>query len=181
MAVQRAVVRGRPVMSRNITLTGDIVNNPGNYKVNLGTSYQQLIDAVGGLIEEPYKLISGGPMMGVSLYTLDVPVIKTSSGILCFSEIIGGVPEESPCIRCGRCVDNCPMGLLPLDLNKYTINGELDLFRKYNGMDCIECGSCSFVCPAKRHLVQSIRSSRRYLMEKDREERQAKADCEVVD
>jgi len=171
IAIQRGVVRGKPLMARNLTLSGDMVNNPGNYKVKIGSSYKDLITFTGGLKGKPYKIISGGPMMGVALFSLDVPVIKTSSSILCVSEKLALLNEEQPCIRCARCLEHCPMGLMPLDLNKYVVLHDYESFEKYNGLDCIECGSCSFVCPSKRFLAQSIRAARRSIMEEKRSKR----------
>ena len=168
LAIQRAVVRGKPLMARTLTLSGDMVNNPGNYKVKLGSSYNDLIEFTGGLKGKPYKIISGGPMMGVALFSLDVPVIKTSSSILCVSEKLALLHEEQPCIRCARCLEHCPMGLIPLDLNKYVIHHDYAAFEENNGLDCVECGSCSYVCPSKRHLAQSIRAARRSVMESKR-------------
>ncbi|MDR1664898.1 MAG: electron transport complex subunit RsxC [Clostridiales bacterium] len=161
IAIHRAIFRGRPLMRKVVTVAGGCAKNPGNYKVMLGMRYADFIDAIGGMTEQPYKMISGGPMMGVSMFTLDVPVIKTSSAVLLLTEEEAKLPPERGCIRCGRCVDHCPSGLMPLDLNRFAVHGERDLFRKQNGLDCIECGSCSYVCPAKRHLAQSIRAMRR--------------------
>jgi len=168
IAIQRAVVRGKPLMARTLTLSGDMVNNPGNYKVKIGSSYNDLIEFTGGLKGRPYKIISGGPMMGVALFSLDVPVIKTSSSILCVSEKLALLHEEQPCIRCARCLEHCPMGLMPLELNKYVAHHDYAAFEENNGLDCVECGSCSYVCPSKRHLAQSIRAARRSVMESKR-------------
>ncbi|WP_058485507.1 electron transport complex subunit RsxC [Defluviitalea phaphyphila] len=164
VAIQRAIVRGRPLMRRIVTVTGGAIKEPKNLKVRIGTSYKALIEAAGGFISEPVKIISGGPMMGTALSSLDVPVVKGTSAILCLSKEEADLPEEQNCIRCGKCVSVCPMNLLPLQLNSYSINYELDKFEKAHGMDCIECGSCSFICPAKRHLVQSIRTAKRTIL-----------------
>jgi electron transport complex protein RnfC len=161
IAIHRAIFRGRPLMRRIITVAGGAAAQPGNYKVRLGMSYKDLMDSIGGFKTEPYKMISGGPMMGVAMYSLEVPVIKTSSAFLAFTEADGKLPPETNCIRCGKCVDHCPVGLLPLELNKFVIHNDKDKFVSFNGLDCIECGSCSFVCPSKRHLTQSIRVMRR--------------------
>jgi len=171
IAIQRGVVRGKPLMARNLTVSGDMVNNPGNYKVKIGSSYNDLITFTGGLKGKPYKIISGGPMMGVALFSLDVPVIKTSSSILCVSRKLAMLNEEQPCIRCARCLEHCPMGLMPLDLNKYVVLHDYEGFETHNGLDCMECGSCSFVCPSKRFLAQSIRAARRSIMEEKRSKR----------
>jgi len=105
-------------------------------------------------------------MMGVAHYTLDVPVIKTSSALLLFTAKEGKHLEERSCFRCGKCVEHCPMGLMPLELNKYAIHNNIERFNDFNGMDCIECACCSYICPAKRHLAQSISTVRRGLMSK---------------
>lgn len=166
IAIERAFRRGRPLMRKIVTIAGGCVINPGNFKARLGTTYRELIEMNGGLKEEPAKIISGGPMMGVSLYSLDVPIVKTSSGILCLTKEEAYIPPERNCIRCGKCVSACPSRLLPLELNKFVLHDQLDKFLEYNGMDCIECGSCSFVCPSKRHLAQSIRVTRRNQLKK---------------
>ncbi len=166
IAIERAVVRERPLIRRVITITGGAVKNPGNFKVRLGMSYKDLIEQTGGFVSEPYKLVSGGPMMGVAMFTIDVPIIKTSSAILCLTKEEAELPPEKNCIRCAKCLTYCPMGLMPLTLNQNVITGDMDGFLKNNGLDCIECGSCSYVCPAKRHLAQSIRATRRDLMSK---------------
>ncbi|MDR1914347.1 MAG: electron transport complex subunit RsxC [Clostridiales bacterium] len=161
IAIERAVHRKRSLVRRIVTVAGGVVKNPGNYEVRLGMSYRSLVDRIGGFTQEPYKLVSGGPMMGVAMYTLDVPVTKTSSALLCFTKAEANFPPERDCIRCGRCVDHCPARLMPLVLNQNVIYGEDEEFIKNHGLDCIECGSCSFVCPSKRYLAQSIRAARR--------------------
>ncbi|WZL83171.1 electron transport complex subunit RsxC [Vallitaleaceae bacterium 9-2] len=164
VAIHRAFFRGRPLMRRIVTLSGENVKNPGNYKVKIGTSYRQLIEYAGGDLENTKKIISGGPMMGIAIFDIDIPIIKTSSSILLLSDQELHSGEESPCIRCGKCVDACPMNLLPLDLDRFARNNANEAFETYKGMNCIECGSCSFVCPSKRHIVQSIRTTRRTIM-----------------
>lgn len=164
LAIERAVVKDRPLMRRIVTLSGGAVKNPGNYQVRLGMSFKELIEMTGGFVEEPAKVIAGGPMMGVAVYSLDVPLVKTSSAILCLTKEEAELPEESNCIRCGKCVAHCPMGLMPLELNGDVIANDYEKFEKNHGLDCIECGSCSYVCPAKRHLAQSIRVTKRTVM-----------------
>ena len=102
--------------------------------------------------------------MGLAIFDIDIPIIKTSSSILLLSDEEMHSGEESPCIRCGKCVDACPMNLLPLDLDRFARNNATEAFETYKGMHCIECGSCSYVCPSKRYLVQSIRTTRRTVM-----------------
>lgn len=164
LAIERAILKDRPLMRRIVTLTGDGVNNPGNYQVRLGMSYNDLIEMSGGLKDDVKKVISGGPMMGVALYDLNVPIIKTSSAILCLTEESAVLPEPSNCIRCGKCVEACPMALVPPVLTKAANKGDAESFEKNHGLDCIECGSCSYVCPAKKHLAQTMRTYKRAVM-----------------
>ncbi|MCL2500852.1 MAG: electron transport complex subunit RsxC [Defluviitaleaceae bacterium] len=165
ISLHRAFFRGRPLMRKIMTIAGGAVRNPGNYKVRFGMSYRDIIEAIGGLLCEPYKVIIGGPMMGVSHYTLDIPVIKTSSAFLLFTEKECKVPPERDCFRCGKCVEHCPVGLMPLELDKFAVADQIERFTAFNGMDCIECGCCAYVCPAKRHLTQSISTVRRELLQ----------------
>lgn len=162
--VYNAVVNGRPTISRVVTITGEAVKEPKNLRVRLGMSYKELVDACGGFKEDPVKIISGGPMMGMAISTLEVPVIKGSSGILCLTAKQAVLPEESSCIRCGRCVEACPMFLVPSAIDSLGRRKEYEAFEEEHGMDCIECGSCTFVCPAKRHLIQSIRTSKKTVL-----------------
>ncbi len=164
VAIHRAIYRGRPLMRRIVTVTGDAVKNPGNFKVRIGTSCREVIEAAGGFKTEPGKIISGGPMMGIALFDMDVPIIKGSSAILCLSKKQTVIEKESACIRCRKCIQACPMYLMPLELNKYAIHNEDDFFVKFKGLECMECGSCSYVCPAKRHLTQSIKTKKRSIL-----------------
>ncbi|HOB19413.1 MAG TPA: SLBB domain-containing protein, partial [Candidatus Atribacteria bacterium] len=133
------------------------VKEPKNLLVRIGTTFRDVIDFCGGLVEEPAKVISGGPMMGIAQHTLDVPVVKGTSGILVLTKKEAELPEPSACIRCGRCVEVCPINLMPLQLSNAALKGILEEAEALHAMDCIECGSCSFICPAKRPLVHSIK------------------------
>ncbi len=159
--VYRAVAEGKPSMERVVTVSGDAINEPGNFKVLFGTNQAELVEAAGGFKEEPEKMISGGPMMGFSMFTLDVPVTKTSSSILCFTKDEVAKYEPSACINCGRCVDACPSRLIPSRLADLAERHNEEGFTKMEGLECMECGSCSYVCPAKRPLKQSIGSMRK--------------------
>ena len=163
-AVYRAVMKGEPVMDRIVTITGDAVAEPGNFKVRLGTSFAELLEAAGGLKVPAKKIISGGPMMGFAMFDYHIPVVKTSSAMLCMSKDEVAENEPTACINCGRCVSACPARLVPSRLATYSENGKEDLFVKYNGMECVECGCCSFACPAKRPLTQSMRSMRKMVL-----------------
>lgn len=160
VAIYRAIVQGRPLMRRIVTVAGSAIKNPGNFKVRIGTPLRELVEAAGGFVEEPKKMIHGGPMMGMSLLSLDAPVVKGTSALLFFNEKDSQVAEESPCIRCGKCINACPMGLLPYDLNQFALRRDWDGFVAHGGMDCIECGSCAFACPAKRQLTQTCKAGK---------------------
>ena len=114
----------------------------------------------------------GGPMMGMPQFRLDVPIIKGTSAILALTEKEADIPDESPCIRCGKCVEHCPMNLMPLYLNEFAKKDDIDSCEKYNAASCLECGCCSFICPAKRHLVQNIRIGKQKVMAQMRERAQ---------
>ncbi|MBW9147987.1 electron transport complex subunit RsxC [Clostridium sp. CM028] len=158
--IYNAVVNGRPLMERVLTVTGEAVKEPLNLRVKFGTSIEEVIEAAGGFKEDPVKVISGGPMMGMALSSLKTPVIKGTSGILCLTKQQAKLEQESSCIRCGKCMNACPMFLNPTKLNSLVLRGKYDEFEEYHGMDCIECACCSYVCPAKRHLTQTCREGK---------------------
>mgnify|MGYP002797563220 FL=1 len=163
-AVYRAVMAGEPVMDRIVTVTGEAVADPCNFKAKMGTSFADLLEAAGGFKQPAKKIISGGPMMGFAMFDYHVPVVKTSSAMLCMTEDDISEKEPTACINCGRCVGVCPARLVPSRLATYSEHGQAELFEKHHGMECVECGCCSFVCPAKRPLTQSMRSMRKIVM-----------------
>lgn len=158
VAIYEACRYGKPLIERIVTVTGRGVKEPGNLKARIGTPIRQLIEECGGFVGNPKKVILGGPMMGFAQFSLDVPVTKGTSGVLVLSEQEYVSSEKyGPCIRCGRCIEACPMGLMPLMLSILSEKGFYEDTKDYNIMDCFECGSCTFVCPAKRPIVQHIR------------------------
>lgn len=159
--IYQAVVKGMPSMERVVTVSGDAVNEPGNFIVPFGINQMELVEAAGGFKSEPEKVISGGPMMGFAMFTLDTPITKTSSSILCFSKDEVAKLEPSACINCGRCVEVCPSRIIPSRLADCAERYDEEVFVKQNGLECMECGSCSYVCPAKRPLKQAIGSMRK--------------------
>lgn len=163
-AIKCAVLDGRPLTKRVITVTGDAVVKPQNYLVRIGTSHTELIEASGGYVQPPEKIISGGPMMGMAISTTDVPVTKTSSALLCYQKDELMTLTETNCINCGRCVSVCPGRVLPSKLATFAKRGDKDSFIRYSGMECCECGCCSYICPAKRNLTQAIKTMRKEIL-----------------
>lgn len=166
VAVYHAVYEGKPLMNRIVTVTGDAVADPRNFIVRIGTNYHELVEEAGGFREDPVKIISGGPMMGFGIFDLDVPTTKTASALLCLTEDDVSRMEPSACINCGRCVEACPSRLVPSMLADFAQHYEEEEFLSHDGMECCECGCCSFVCPAKRSLTQSIKSMRKMQLAK---------------
>ncbi len=164
VAIYEAVRFGKPLIERVVTLSGDCAKGAGNYLVRIGTRFQDVIDMTGGIDGEVLKVINGGPMMGIAQYSLEVPVIKGTSGILLFSKKLVGEFTEYNCIRCSKCVEVCPMGLLPLMIVDYVKSKRfVEAKELYGLMDCIECGSCAFVCPSRINHVQWIKYGKQEL------------------
>lgn len=163
-AIYQAVYTGRPLMHRIVTVTGDAIADPRNFRVCTGTNYAELVDEAGGFKTQPEKIISGGPMMGFGLYDLNVPTTKTSSALLCLTKDEVAEYEPSNCINCGRCVSVCPGRVIPSRLADYAERHDEEAFVKADGMECCECGCCSFICPAKRPLTQYIKSMRKIVL-----------------
>lgn len=178
-AVYDAVVKGIPLTRRVLTVTGGAIASPKNFLVPLGTSFRQLIDEAGGFREDPVRVITGGPMMGIAQYNLDVCTIKGTNAVLCMTKAEAVEVVENPtCIRCGRCVNVCPMHLTPVNMHMYAGKKRWDDCEKLNVMDCIECGSCNYICPARIPLVQSFRTAKfeiRGLSARRKAEAEAKA------
>jgi len=156
-AIYEALQKNKPLIERVVTVTGKDVKNPSNFMVRIGTPVNQLVEATGGFPGGTAKVVNGGPMMGKALNSLDVPVMKGTSGILLFPEYESKRGLIGPCIRCAKCISVCPMGLEPYLLMTLTEKDMLDRMEREKALDCIECGSCSYICPANRPLLDYIR------------------------
>jgi electron transport complex protein RnfC len=166
LAIKEAIYDGMPLIERTLTISGSGVKEQKNVKVKIGTIASDIVNYCGGINGELRKIIFGGPMMGFSSYTLDIPIIKGTSGLLLFTDKEYKEYEESPCIRCGRCAEACPMSLMPMFIDMYSRIEDLDKAKYFGALDCIECGACAYVCPSKRHLVQSIRYAKNELLKR---------------
>ena len=163
-AIWDALNLGKPLYERAITVSGDGIEEPKNVMVRIGTQFQEVLDFCGGLKERATLLVMGGPMMGLAQWSLDVPVIKGTSGLLAWE---APAPEmEYTCIRCGRCIDHCPMGLAPTQLMKFVKFDHYDEAETWGILDCVECGCCQYSCPANIRLVHWIRLGKNKVMEK---------------
>ena len=157
-AVYTAFAEGMPLVRRIVTVSGDCVNSPGNFSVPIGTPASYLIENAGGLKKAPNKMIAGGPMMGQAQWDPDMPTKKSTSSILLLSNSFDkSKKDNAACIRCGRCVRNCPMRLMPAYIASSVMNDDMKSAEKFGAMSCVECGSCSYNCPAKVEIVQYIR------------------------
>lgn len=160
LTIHSSIARGIPVVYRTTTISGSIVKKPSNFVVPIGARVSDIIEAAGGFTEKPVKAICGGPMMGFAMARLDLPVTKTCSGLLFLSEKEVFEFESNPCIGCSRCVDACPMGLMPKEISLAVEADDINEAEKLSVMNCFECGSCAFVCPAHRPLVQHNRRAK---------------------
>lgn len=156
-AIYEAVYKNMPLIHKVMTITGEAVHSPCNVDVPLGVSHSYVLEKCGGAKDDVVKFISGGPMMGMAMSSLNVPVVKTSSSILAFSKDDVAALPQSACIHCGRCVKACPQILVPQMMAKAVRGQNMDRFDELGGMECIECGCCTYVCPAKIPLTQMFK------------------------
>jgi len=156
-AIYEAIQKNKPLIERVVTVSGKDVKQPSNFRARIGTPVSKLIEAAGGAPQNTGKVVNGGPMMGKALNSMDVPVMKGTSGILLIPEKESKRQSSAPCIRCSKCVSVCPMGLEPYLLMTLTEKERFDRVERERVLDCIECGSCSFTCPANRPLLDYIR------------------------
>lgn len=172
-AIYDAVYAGMPLVRRAVTVTGGAIAHPGNFIAPIGTPFSELIEAAGGFACTPYKILCGGPMMGLAQYTIDAMTIKGCNAITCLSEKDRRRQAAQHCIRCGKCVENCPMHLMPLFMHKASTAGKLERLKELHVADCIECGCCAYGCPAGIPLVQSFRTAKRMLRDAAAREKEA--------
>lgn len=161
IAIYDAVTVGKPIYERVVSVTGSGIKEPKVLSFRIGTSVREIIEYCGGLTDDIGKVILGGPMMGPTIYNFDVPAGKGTSGILCMNATEAKIEDPSNCIRCAKCTEVCPMGLMPLYLGAYSEKRDFEKCDEYSVLDCIECGCCAFTCPARRPLVAEIRLAKR--------------------
>ena len=160
-AIYDAVTEGKPLTHRNVTITGGAIERPMNVNAPIGTPVEHLIKMAGGFKTQPQRLLMGGPMMGNPQYDLTAPMFKGTNCILALTDTEAAIQDtEQTCLRCGRCVNACPMHLMPLYMHMYAEKRAWHELEGYNIMDCMECGSCNYICPARIHLVQSFRMAK---------------------
>lgn len=168
MAVYKAVAESEPLVSRVVTVSGEPFIRPQNFMVPLGTPMEELVAAAGGFLKEPEKLIVGGPMMGRVPDGMEVPVTKLTPALVALPKDEMAKVHESPCIRCGRCIAACPERLVPMRLVKVAAKEDKKKFMTLGGMECCDCGACTYVCPAGKNLAQTIRQTRRSILDERR-------------
>ncbi len=160
MATAEAVIEGKPLIERVVTVTGNGVKEPKNLLVKIGTTIGEVIDQCGGFNGKPARILAGGPMTGTAMFTLDTPVTKGTTGILVMNEEEIKVDKVDPCIKCGKCVEVCPVNLQPLYISAYALKDNFEIAQKYDAEACIACGTCSYICPSKRPLAESIQHAK---------------------
>ncbi len=164
-AIHGAVVEGKALTERIVTISGEAIAAPQNFIVRIGTPFYDLVEAAGGLNDKTERVISGGPMMGVAQSNLQVPVIKATNSILCLLKDKNGAAENPVCLRCGKCIAVCPMRLQPLYMYRFTKAGQVSQLQRLHLLDCMECGSCAFTCPGKLPLVETFREGKKMVRE----------------
>jgi len=180
-AVHQAVRHGRPLIARVVTVSGQAVREPKNVEAPIGARVSDLIEFCGGFSQRPERLVQGGPMMGSPLPSLEVPVVKGTSGILALTADEVNDAPSSPCIRCGACVSICACGLTPVELAAHIRHDDLEGAAKLGVMDCVSCGSCSWVCPAHIPLVHYFNYAKGALNAQERDRRKTERTKTLVE
>ncbi len=170
-AIYRAVCLNEPLMEKGFTVTGDAVAEPHNFLVKIGTSCSEILEAAGGLKAEPKKVLIGGPMMGMAITDLDIPIAKSYNALVCMTHdpVEDAEIKLTACIRCGRCVRACPVGLVPQMMAEAAKAKEYGRYVKLHGLDCIGCGCCTYICPAKRPLTQLFKQTKPVVLDLQRQ------------
>ena len=176
-SIYKAMTTGMPVVRKVVTVSGSGVVEPKNIECPIGTPVSEVFDACGGLKDGTFKLIAGGPMMGMAQYTTDISVTKGMGSLLAFAEDENKVSDNPTCIRCGRCVEACPMHLEPLYLYMYVQKKRVDDLNAANIMDCMECGACAYICPGRLHLTQSFKAGKQ-MVKDDAAKKKAAAEAQ---
>jgi len=158
--LQHYMMTGIPLVEKRLTISGGAVDEPKNVVAPIGSTIKDILEFSGGLNSEPAKILFGGPMMGISQYSMDMPITKQNNAILALTEKQTLQRPEEPCIRCGRCVHTCPMSLMPMFIDRYARNGDAENLTKLGVTNCMECGSCAYVCPSNRNLVQYMKNAK---------------------
>lgn len=165
--IGRYLKTGKPLISRSVTVDGTAIKEPNNVRVPIGTKIADVIELCGGFNDDPKKIIFGGPMMGLALSSIEAPLCKQNNAILAFTDNKYLTKKQRDCIRCGRCVDACPMSLMPTLIERYAKAKDVDRLKKIGVNVCMECGSCAFSCPSSRPLVQYMRLAKQVVREED--------------
>ncbi|MBN2435402.1 MAG: electron transport complex subunit RsxC [Spirochaetes bacterium] len=165
-AIQQAVCYGTPLFERLVTVSGSLINKPGNYKIRIGTTIADIIRECGGLKEQPHKIVMGGPMCGQAVETTDIPIVKGTSGLLFLSKEESSAGRYANCIRCGRCVQACPINLLPFEIAANIEISRPECTERFSPLDCIQCGACSFICPSRRPVSHFVKVAQDYIRSK---------------
>ena len=159
-SVYRAVYEGMPAIERVVTVTGSAIAEPKNVKVRVGTPMSWVFEQTGGFAKEPWKIIMGGPMMGLAQYDLSVPCTKGTAALVCFAKDENRTVSNPTCIRCGQCVGACPLKLQPIYMYLYQQKGDIDMLKKLNVTDCVECGACTYICPGRLPLTHAFKTAK---------------------
>lgn len=165
--VGRYLATGKPLVSRSMTVDGSAIKNPMNVRVPVGTMMDYIIDYCGGFIEEPEKIVCGGPMMGMALTDINYPVLKGNNALIAFKKGDISIKKETDCIRCGRCAQACPLSLVPTNIERFAKSGDIKKLKHSGAMVCMECGSCAYSCPAGKPLVQHMRLAKAIIKEQE--------------